>query len=110
MFCASCQTSMYSQHSSLHALQVEGSCRKDTAKLHSLPDIAFAGFQRKYGDVMAADYMASMVNTVARYRQVRPQLLTSQQSAHDAWPSCDRHRRRWGLLKTPRTAMVACAC
>ena len=42
----------------------------NTANLRPLPDIAFSGFQRKYGDVMAADYMASLVNTVARYRQV----------------------------------------
>lgn len=42
----------------------------NTAKLRSLPELAFSGFQRKYGDVMASDYMASLVNTVARYRQV----------------------------------------
>ena len=41
-----------------------------TAKPRPLPEIAFSGFQRKYGDVMASDYMASLVNTVARYRQV----------------------------------------
>lgn len=51
--------------------QVDANQKQGSAsKLKSFPDIALQGFQRKYGDVMAADYMSSLVNTVARYRQV----------------------------------------
>ena len=50
--------------------QAEVSFKKGI-KLTSLPDLTFNGFQRKYGDVMASEYMASLVNTVAKYRLVR---------------------------------------
>ena len=33
------------------------------SKMLSVPDLAFGGFQRKYGDVMASEYMASLVVT-----------------------------------------------
>ncbi|KAL3160912.1 hypothetical protein ABBQ38_009304 [Trebouxia sp. C0009 RCD-2024] len=38
------------------------------SKLQSVPDVVFGGFLRKYGDLMACDYMASLVNSVAKYR------------------------------------------
>ena len=43
---------------------------KKGAKMLSMPDLAFGGFQRKYGDLMASEYMASVVNSVAKYRLV----------------------------------------
>ncbi|KAL0041495.1 hypothetical protein WJX79_005335 [Trebouxia sp. C0005] len=46
--------------------QVDAS-QKKASKL-SIPELAFGGFQRKYGELMASEYMASMVNTVAKYR------------------------------------------
>ena len=46
------------------------SSNKRGIKLLGVPDLVFGGFQRKYGDVMAAEYMASLVNTVAKYRLV----------------------------------------
>jgi len=45
--------------------------QKKVGKLLSVPDAAFGGFQRKYGELMASEYMASLVNTVAKYRLVR---------------------------------------
>ena len=41
------------------------------SKMLSIPDMAFGGFQHKYGELMASEYMASLVNTIARYRLVR---------------------------------------
>jgi hypothetical protein len=49
--------------------QVDASHKK-ASKL-SVPELTFGGFQRKYGELMASEYMASMVNTVAKYRLVR---------------------------------------
>lgn len=49
--------------------QAEASMRKGS-KLLSVPDLVFGGFQRKYGDLMASEYMASLVNSVAKYRLV----------------------------------------
>ena len=49
--------------------QAEVSLKKGS-KLTSLPDLTFTGFQRKYGELMASEYMASLVNTVAKYRLV----------------------------------------
>ena len=49
--------------------QVDASQKK--ASKMSLPELAFGGFQRKYGELMASEYMASLVNTVAKYRLVR---------------------------------------
>lgn len=43
---------------------------KKGARMLSVPDLAFGGFQRKYGDLMASEYMASLVNSVAKYRLV----------------------------------------
>ena len=43
---------------------------KQGSKLQSVPDWVFGCFQRKYGDLMACDYMASLVNSVAKYRLV----------------------------------------
>ena len=49
--------------------QAEASVKKGS-KLLSVPNLAFGGFQRKYGDLMASEYMASLVNSVAKYRLV----------------------------------------
>ena len=49
--------------------QTEASVRKGS-KLLSVPDLVFGGFQRKYGDLMASEYMASLANSVAKYRLV----------------------------------------
>ncbi len=49
--------------------QVDASQKK--ASKMSIPELAFGGFQRKYGELMASEYMASLVNTVAKYRLVR---------------------------------------
>ena len=49
--------------------QTEANVRKGS-KLLSVPDLVFGGFQRKYGDLMASEYMASLVNSVAKYRLV----------------------------------------
>lgn len=53
-----------------NVLRQEGSNLKQGIKLQSVPDLVFGGFQRKYGDLMASDYMASLVNSVAKYRLV----------------------------------------
>ena len=49
--------------------QADTNLKKGSAML-SVPDLTFGGFQRKYGDLMASEYMASLVNTVAKYRLV----------------------------------------
>ncbi len=51
-------------------LKQVGASQRKASKM-SIPDQTFGGFQRKYGELMASEYMASLVNTVAKYRLVR---------------------------------------
>ncbi|KAL0042160.1 hypothetical protein WJX77_004929 [Trebouxia sp. C0004] len=71
--------------------QVDAS-QKKTSKM-SVPELAFGGFRRKYGELMASEYMASLVNTVAKYKlederiQVLAKFLTEEWS-YEALTAC----------------------
>ena len=55
--------------------QVDVSSQRKGSNIMSVPDMFFGGFRRKYGELMASEYMASLINTVAKFKLVRLCLL-----------------------------------